>query len=254
MPRRKLGEILVTAGVLDPGGLSAALAEQRRWGGPLGRLLVDMHLVSESVLVKALSHQLNIPVVDLDRREIPASVLDLVAGELAEELGVVPFDLQGKFLDVATSEPTNLGVIDELRIRTRLTVRPHLAGPKAIERALAKHYRRGAGMLEHPSIRRSATGLSPAVTFGQGQVAAPIAASVDAEPPRAVHVRPHLEGGARAAAPSDEERTYEIQVLQARIAELEALVSRDEDVLRKVLGLLVEKGVATHEEILERLR
>jgi hypothetical protein len=32
------------------------------------------------------------------------------------------------------------------------------------------------------------------------------------------------------------------------------MVGRDEDVLRKVLGLLVEKGIATREEILDRLR
>jgi hypothetical protein len=48
-------------------------------------------------------------------------------------------------------------------------------------------------------------------------------------------------------------RDQEIRALQERISQLEALVSRDEDVLRKVLGLLVDKGIATREEILERL-
>ncbi len=46
----------------------------------------------------------------------------------------------------------------------------------------------------------------------------------------------------------------EIRALQERISALEALVSRDEDVLRKLLALLVEKGLATRDEILERIR
>ena len=49
-------------------------------------------------------------------------------------------------------------------------------------------------------------------------------------------------------------RDAEIDALQHRISQLEALVERDEEVLRKVLSLLVEKGIATREEILERLR
>ncbi len=253
MVRKKIGEILVNAGVLDPTGLRAALAEQRRWGGPLGRLLVDMKLISEGVLVKALSHQLKIPIVDLDNRSIPGEVLDLVPGELAEELGIVPFNIEGKFLDVAMSEPTNLGVIDELRIRTRLTVRSYLAGPKVIERALGKHYRRGVSMMNHPSLRHGASGLSPALTFGQGASAAPVPKAVQEQSPE-VPVRPHFDQTAQPAVETADERGYEIMALQSRISDLEALVMRDEDVLRKLLGLLVEKGVATQEEILERIR
>jgi hypothetical protein len=58
--------------------------------------------------------------------------------------------------------------------------------------------------------------------------------------------------------PDDDEsaamQAAEIRALQQRISALEALVSRDEDVLRKLLALLVEKGLATREEILERIR
>ena len=50
------------------------------------------------------------------------------------------------------------------------------------------------------------------------------------------------------------EQTAEVRALQERISRLEALVARDEEVLRKLLGLLVEKGFTTREEILERLK
>jgi hypothetical protein len=48
-------------------------------------------------------------------------------------------------------------------------------------------------------------------------------------------------------------RDREIDALQERISMLEAVVERDEQVLRKLLSLLIEKGIATREEIIERL-
>ena len=234
MTRRRLGEILHKAGVLEPSGLRAALAEQQKWGGQLGRILIDMKLINEEVLVKALSHQLNIPIVHLDHIEIPERLLGLVPGDLAEQLGIVPFKLEGKFLDVAMSDPTNLGIIDELRIRTRLTVRPHISGPKEIERALAKHYGRGAGLVQQQ-----------AAMHGRGEFSAP--EELELQKGRMIDAE-------AIAASNTDTRTAEIRALQQRISTLEALVARDEDVLRKVLGLLVEKGLATREEIYERIK
>ncbi|MFH0899450.1 MAG: hypothetical protein V2A73_02350 [Pseudomonadota bacterium] len=140
MARKKLGEILVQAGVLEEGNLRIALGEQRRFGGVLGNILVEMKFISEEVMVQALCHQLNFPAVNLDQRDIELEVIELVSVEMAEEHSVVPFDVQGRFLDIAMADPTNLSVIDELRIKTRLNVRPYLAGPKMIERALSRYY------------------------------------------------------------------------------------------------------------------
>ena len=49
-------------------------------------------------------------------------------------------------------------------------------------------------------------------------------------------------------------RDAEILALQTRLSQLEALVHRDEEVLRKLLALLIDKRVATRDEILERIR
>ena len=146
MARKRIGEILVQAGVLDDAGLRSALNEQKRWGGHIGRILVDLRFVTEEVLVRALSAQLNFPIVDLDRIEIVQDVLDLVTPEMAEENSVVPIRVEGKFLDVAMSNPTNLGIIDEIRIRTQLNVHPYLAGPYMMQRALARFYGRGTAV------------------------------------------------------------------------------------------------------------
>ncbi|HEY5947498.1 MAG TPA: hypothetical protein VIV40_18470 [Kofleriaceae bacterium] len=271
MARKKLGEMLVEAGVLSDQGLRMALNEQRRWGGTLGRTLVEMKLLSESELVRVLSLQLSLPTIDLDTIEIHSSVLDLVPGELAEHYNIVPFAQPMKFLDVAMADPTNLGIIDELRIRTQLNIRPYLAGPKMIERALAKHYRRGFGRVirREPELSLDTGDTVSLGADGPGDPR-PDATEIEAArrreglrpAPRAIRPQPidvpftppPTDGLGLSGPPSVTNRDAEIDALQDRISTLEALVARDEDVLRKLLALLVEKGVATREEILEAIR
>lgn len=248
MARKKLGEMLLEAGVIDQTGLRAALVEQRRWGGHLGRVLIDMKLVTEETLVGILSRQLGIATVDVDKQQIPQSVIDLVPGELAEQFSLIPFAQPMKFLDVAMSDPTNLGIIDELRIRTQLNVRPYLAGPRTIERAVAKYYGRG---IMASSVARNAsmeleTDPGRPMEVIRGGTHPPPFATPSGPGPGAIDLS--------LPTPARVNRDAEIAALQDRLSKLEALVQRDEDVLRKVLALLVEKGVATREEILERLR
>src|SRR5689334_9700864 len=79
MARKRLGEILIQAGVLDEARLNVALREQQRWGGPLGRKLIELHLIREEDLVQALAFQLNIPVApELAGRPLPQATLDLL--------------------------------------------------------------------------------------------------------------------------------------------------------------------------------
>jgi len=261
MARKKLGEILLAAGVIDQTRLRTALAEQQRWGGYLGRILIDMKIVSEEVLVQALSQQLNFPAINLDQRNIRQNVLDHIPGELAEQHSIVPFNIDGKFLDVAMTDPTNLGIIDELRIRTQLNVRPYLAGPKMIERALARFYGRGPGAMSISMRSRTADVPDPSVTGGrQFQNAVDVLEldpSVGAGAPNPMDLSAaQMRAHSFSLTGSDEDRMAGPQIanLQQRIAALEALVQRDEDVIRKLLGLLVEKGVASRDEILERIK
>lgn len=249
MARKKIGEILVGAGVLDDTRLRVALVEQQRWGGPLGRILVDMKLVDEAVLVDALSRQLGVQAVDLDHLTIPNDVLALVPGDLCEQYSVIPFAQPMKFLDIAMADPTQAGVIDELQIRTHLNVRPHIAGPKQLERAIYRFYGRG---VSSTSQRRNSGSTSPPFTNQRGSI------EIDTRPPSGGDqmeiVRSIVRDEEGAALPVQPGRDAEISALQQRVSRLEALVARDENVLRKVLSLLVDKGIATREEILERLK
>jgi hypothetical protein len=143
MPRKRLGTMLIEAGAISEDALRHALVEQKRWGRSLGQTLVELKLVSEAELLHVLSQQLGVPVVEIDLIDVPFAVLELVPAAFAQEHDLVPFATQLKFLDVAMADPADTQAIDQLQLKTKLNVRPHLAGPNAIARAMTKYYARG---------------------------------------------------------------------------------------------------------------
>lgn len=245
--RQRLGEMLIEAGAIDEMQLRSALADQRRWGRPLGRTLVEMRLINEDDLVRVLAKQLGIEAIDLDKLQIAPAIIQLVPAHIARQHNVIPFNQPMKFIDVAMLDPTNLGIIDELRIRTQLNVRPYLAGPKMIERNLERYY--GASMKLSQSIEIPIIHDGLEVKPGAGDV------GVAQEVRDGLRTFVHRNTPPPVAKPSLEiaSRDREIDALQERISMLEAVVERDEQVLRKLLSLLIEKGIATRDEIIERL-
>lgn len=152
--KKKLGEILLEAGVIDKFQLKSALAEQNKWGGRLGNHLVQMGILTEELLVKALSKQLKIPYLDLGQMQITKETLDLVPQELAEKFHLVPVAVKKiankKTLIVAMSDPTNLDAIDELQFRTGHIIKPAVDGDTAIEMAIRKFYYGEIGPMQKP--------------------------------------------------------------------------------------------------------
>jgi general secretion pathway protein E len=79
MPRQRIGELLLAAGLVSDADLGSALALQAETGGLVGQILVRLGAVSEARLLEALSGQLSIAVLNDD--EIPAA--ERIAGFLA---------------------------------------------------------------------------------------------------------------------------------------------------------------------------
>ena len=145
--RRRLGEILVDAGVIDEFQLRSALADQQRWGARLGTTLVKLGFVTEEIMAKALSSQLKIPNVNLRTTEIAPEVLQTVSAEKAEKHGIIPVMLKEegnrKVLYLAMSDPANLGVVDELQFATGHMVKPVIAMDSQLQDAIRRYYHGG---------------------------------------------------------------------------------------------------------------
>lgn len=143
--KKRLGDFLLEEGLIDKFQLQAALAEQKKWGGRLGKHLIELGILSEEVLVKVLSKLLALPSVDVGRLSIPRVVIDYVQVRTAEKFNVIPIGIEDapgskKTIIVAMSDPTNLAALDELRFTTGCAVRPVVSGDTSIERAIRSYY------------------------------------------------------------------------------------------------------------------
>lgn len=173
--RIKLGELLVRAGVLDDFKLKAALAEQQRWGGRLGRILVEMSFVSEDLLVKALSKQLGVPRAHLERLDVPAEIVGKIEPQFASTHALCPerYIAEKKTLVVAMVDPTNVGAVDELRFKTGLRIETSLAGELEVTQAIDKLFygqRPGGPGIDISAIERAS---GPTVMLDSGKQTPP---------------------------------------------------------------------------------
>lgn len=145
LQRRRLGEILIEAGVLSEQQLSRALAIQKEDGRRLGAILLAYGIVAEPQLVQALSRQLSVPWVSLWHVDVPEDLLDLVPLELAREYCAVPVYVrsdreQGVSLYVAMDDPTNEDAIARISAAAGMSVRAMVAGPSDIASAIRDFY------------------------------------------------------------------------------------------------------------------
>src|SRR5260370_24840102 len=140
--RMTLEELLLRHNAISEEHLDRAREEKKKFGGDLGRILVDLGYVSEELLIRALAHQLGIPLVNPEQQPPPIELVQAFPVHLCERFGVIPVEgsVDTKVMRVASSTPGNqeahasLAQVSGLRIK--------LAAPtsKSIDRAIRKAY------------------------------------------------------------------------------------------------------------------
>lgn len=138
---KKLGEILIERNLITEGQLDLALGIAKDQGKKLGHVLVEQRLISPLMLATALSYQLNVPIVDLKKYQVSQEVVRLVPEEFARRHRILPLVVESGSLLVATAEPQDVIVLEDLRARTRMRVKPLLALDNEIEEAISRLYR-----------------------------------------------------------------------------------------------------------------
>ncbi|MDD4957271.1 MAG: ATPase, T2SS/T4P/T4SS family [Candidatus Omnitrophica bacterium] len=136
--RALLGDLLVSKGLVKAEDIQAALEEQKRSHRPLGHILVERNLITESDLLLVLAQQLEYPYVNIAEEEIEPDAMNAVTFEMCESLNIIPLGLDGKNIKVAMADPMDLNVIDMLQEATGMTVLPHFAASKDIRQKLEK--------------------------------------------------------------------------------------------------------------------
>jgi type IV pilus assembly protein PilB len=136
----RLGDILMREGLITRDQLATALADQKSSGHRLGYVLVKLGLVQELEVTKVLARQYRMPAVDLTRFEVDPKILKLVPSDFALKHVVLALKREGRTLTVAMADPTNTGVLDDLKFITRFDLFPVIAGEFTLRNIIEKHY------------------------------------------------------------------------------------------------------------------
>jgi type IV pilus assembly protein PilB len=145
----RIGDLLVREGLITREQLDQALAEQRNTGMRVGYCLVKLGFVQETEITKMLARQYRMPAVDLSRFEVDPKIVKLVPADVAVKHMVLPLKREGRTLTVAMADPTNVGVVDDLKFITRYDIFPVIAGEYTLRTAIERYYEQTDAQLQN---------------------------------------------------------------------------------------------------------
>lgn len=139
MGRKRLGDLLVDAGLITAEQLEVALKEKAP-NEKIGDALLRQGFISEQQLIEVLEFQLGVPHVNISQYPIEQETVQIVPKDLAVRNQVMPIRTDGNQLFVAMADPMDYYVIEELRMATGYQIVPAIATKDSLQRAISKYY------------------------------------------------------------------------------------------------------------------
>jgi type IV pilus assembly protein PilB len=138
---KQLGDILVEGGLLTLDQLDQATAERGRLGRSLGRVLVDLGMVTEAQLVAALAAQIGMPFVDLGDYPVDGSAVAAFPSAVARRYTALGIGFEDGRIVVAMADPANIVALDDIRSITGRDVKPVIGTRADIVGAINRFHR-----------------------------------------------------------------------------------------------------------------
>ncbi len=138
---KQLGDILLEGGHVTRDQLATAVEEQRRLGRSLGRVLVDMGMLSEGQLVAALATQIGLKFVDLSDYPVDGSAVSRVPDHVSRRHNALAIGYEDGKLVVAMADPANVFAVDDIRSMTGLEVKTVVATKADVIAAINRYHR-----------------------------------------------------------------------------------------------------------------
>ena len=223
-PRVPVEELLLRHRAIDDEQLRKAREQQKRVGGDLGRVLVELGYVSEELLLRAQAHQLGIPMIPPEQVQPPRELAVALGEALCRRFGVVPVsgNLEAKLLRVASSSPMNAGRLAQLAEASGFRIECAAATAGSIEKAIRAVFSGAPPPHEEPPLPE----LQP---------------------------EPNSDLADRVARLEQTLSNPQFAAILARIERLEQIAERDHHALNVVGQVLLEAGLITREELKKRL-
>jgi len=220
--RKKLGDLLKDAGLIDDFQIEAALSHQRNWGGKIGSIFVELGFAREEDIARVISEKMGVPYVNLFEQELAPDALKLLKPDMAKKFDVIPVKKESSTLVLAMSDPMDCETMDTVRFITGLTIKPVLSMTAEIKDAIRKYYDGETVVRKSPAPFRESARKST-----------------------------HLE--IVGNAPDLTTTEWNQMVPQQDVQSLLQDIATQKIVLEALVSLLIEKNLCTREEIAKRI-
>ncbi|WP_251549395.1 GspE/PulE family protein [Neobacillus muris] len=137
--RKRLGDLLVEAGLITIDQLQSTLKEKKP-EQKIGEALLERGYITELQLIEVLEVQLGIPHISLYQYPFDKRLFSLIPKETARRNLIVPLKKEGNKLFVAMVNPMDFFVIDDLRLSTGFEIEPAIATRDDVLKTITKYY------------------------------------------------------------------------------------------------------------------
>ncbi len=137
---KRLGAVLLERGYVNDESLQQAISRHAEVGGRLADILVNIGVISEQRIARAIEESIGIPLVVLPRVDVMSDALSKIPADLAFEVGAMPFAIDGNRLRVAFEDPLDALAIEEVEDASGCLVEPYQALQKELQWAVATYY------------------------------------------------------------------------------------------------------------------
>jgi type IV pilus assembly protein PilB len=136
----RIGELMVSNGLITEGKLNQALKIQASTAKKIGEILIDLGFINERQLVEVLEFQLGIPVVATAEIQFDQEAIRLVEEAIAREYNLLPIERKNEKLKIAMVDPLNKEAIQTIQLQTGLIVQPFLTTRTEVEEGINRQY------------------------------------------------------------------------------------------------------------------
>ena len=138
--KKRLGEMLVEAGLLTEEQLGRALGAHKREGLKLGQYLIRKSILSESDIVDLLSKQLKLDKYRSDIYPVDVTLSKILAADVARKYQVVPLRKKGSLLTLGMVDPMDIQAMDTIELLTNTEVEAVICTEQEMTQILGNLY------------------------------------------------------------------------------------------------------------------
>ena len=139
---KRLKNILVKRGFIEEGAADEALSDSLSKDKSFTDVLVDGNLLAERDIISAVSLEMGIPPIDVNKVSVNGAVLERLPKDLAMYYGALPVANVGELLTLAVSNPFDILKLDDVRLVTGCEIRPVVSTERSIMAAINRYYDR----------------------------------------------------------------------------------------------------------------